>query len=332
MATASRYLRETSLIKAEAVLSLPDGTRVRAISEREAHQMAAEIRKRNVFSRHSWENDFYYNRALGFGGKTVIEVFRSGQPADVAVEVGSVAEWAELVALLSVTLATERKVFLRRVGGGLVEQTEIDLIMGPNLRQLRSKSRVAPKRTGFPLTRQAIARFQRLGFSELYSLLTSDSPFTPRLRRSAGWLSESRREPNLEAAVVKSVISLESLLILSESEPLSRSLSDRAAFLLSPLLETRRRVADLVGRLYEARSGIVHGGRRKRKKLTPRLLEACDRLAVLLLLVVAHNAAGWIDEEGFRRWASDERLGPPSRLTLPFPPVYLSRALGLGEL
>ncbi len=331
MATVSRYLRETSLIKAEAVLSLPDGSRVRAISEREATQMAAEIRKRNLFSRHSWENDFYYNRALSFGGKTVIEVFRTGQPNDIAAEVASVAEWGETVALLSVTLATERKTFLRRVGGGPVERTEIDLILGPDLRHLRSKSRVAPKRTGFPLTRQAVTRFERLGFSKLYTLLTTQSPFSARLRRAAGWLSESRREPNLEAAVVKSVISLESLLILGESEPLSRSLSERSAFLLSPLPETRRRVGTLVGRLYEVRSGIVHGGRRKRKNLTPRLLEACDRLAVLLLMVTAHNSDSWVDEDGFRRWVGDERWGPPSRLVLPFPPVYLSRALGLGE-
>ena len=67
MATLSRYLRETSRIKAEAVLSLPDGTRVRVISEREAKQMATEIQKRNVFSRHSWENDFYEGELILVG-------------------------------------------------------------------------------------------------------------------------------------------------------------------------------------------------------------------------------------------------------------------------
>lgn len=330
-AIASRYIRETSLIVAQAVLSLPDSSRVRRVSQREADEMAAAIRKRSVFSRHSWENDFYYQRALSFAGKTIIEVFRPGQPNDIARDAEVTSELIEMLVLLSTTPAAQRDVFMRKLGIGTRQQTEFDLILGPDLRYLRSRTRTAAKRTGFPLDRTAVARFQRLGFPLLYNASRAKSPLGARLHRSLSWLFESRREPNLEAAIVKTAIALETLLVFGESEPVTRSLSERAAFLLSPKPDTRKRVAALVSRLYEARSGVVHGGKRKRKSVSPRLLEGGDRLAVLLLLVVSGNTSTWPDEDAFRSWLQDERWRAPTRITLPFAPVYLSRALAFSE-
>jgi len=327
--TLSRYIRETSLLESRAVLNLPDSSRLRSISQAEAKQMAAEIRKRNVFARHSWENDFYYQRALSLAGKTIIEVFRPGQPRDITDDAASASNLIEILVLLSKTLAIPRCVYQRQLGISARQRTEIDLVIGPSLHYLRSRARKAPRYSGVHIDKTDVARFQRIGFCHLYAAASKQNGL--RLRRCASWLYESRREPNNEAAIVKSAIALESLLILTASEPLARSLAERAAFLLSPKPDTRKRVARLVCRLYEARSTVVHGGRKKRRSDLPRLLEASDRLAVLLLLVVAANDSKWGDEEAFRSWLHDERWGPPTRIVLPFAPVYLSRALAFSE-
>ncbi len=285
--------------------------------------MAGEIRKRNVFVRHSWENNFYYQRALSLAGKTIIEVFRPGQPRDITDDAASASNLIEILTVLSKTVAVPRSVFQRQLGISARQRTEVDLVIGPSFHYLRSRVHKAPRYSGLPIDKTDVARFQRIGFCHLYAAASKQNAIGLRLQRCASWLYESRREPHDEAAIVKTAIALESLLILTASEPLARSLAERAAFLLSPKPDTRKPVARLIGRLYEARSTVVHGGRKQRRTDLPRLLEAGDRLAVLLLLVVAANGSKWGDEEAFRAWLHDERWGPPARIVLPFAPTAL---------
>ena len=58
----ARYMRTTSMLSAQSELGLPNSDRIRFFSKDEASILAENIRKRNVFSRHSWENNFYLQR------------------------------------------------------------------------------------------------------------------------------------------------------------------------------------------------------------------------------------------------------------------------------
>ena len=151
------------------------------------------------------------------------------------------------------------------------------------------------------------------------------------MQQSAGWLFESRLETDLNAAIVKTAIALESLLIASESESLRNPLSERGSFLLSDEPLRRRRIARNVRAFYDVRSGIVHGGRR-RPFPNENLLEGIDRMVLLLLLTLGANASAWasfdrvVEEVEIRKWGAKGVT-----ICRPFPSSVLSRALKLCE-
>jgi len=260
-------------LHATTALSLPHDTNIRFLSEEEADQLSALVRKRNVFARHSRENDFYLQRIGSLGNRTVIETLRPGDPDDMMLNAQCAAEWAEKTALLSSVLAVDRKTLHRRLGMDVLRQSEMDITIGRAFKYLRSKSRRRRGKQGLELNKTFVNRFNRCGFSGLYSLCIDDAEASSWMQLSLGWIYESRLETYTPAAVVKTAIALESLLIFSESESLARSLSERAAFILSPNPQERERISSIVKRFYEARSGVVHGSRKKSKKLTLNLLE-----------------------------------------------------------
>lgn len=51
--------------------------------EDEVEKLSTEITNRNVFARHSRENNFYLQRVLELSDTTVIEVFVPGLPEDI---------------------------------------------------------------------------------------------------------------------------------------------------------------------------------------------------------------------------------------------------------
>jgi hypothetical protein len=116
-------------------------------------------------------------------------------------------------------------------------------------------------------------RFSRCGFDTLANYIQSNSDISNRLAVSLAWLFDSRIEPRLAASVVKTSIALESLLIFSESESLAQSLSERAAFILSPDPSRRQQISRMLKRFYDARSGVVHGSQKKAKNSLRRFLK-----------------------------------------------------------
>ncbi|MDX6404126.1 MAG: hypothetical protein QOH70_1581 [Blastocatellia bacterium] len=76
----SRYIRTTSQLKAEVLLKFPDSSQLRFFSEIEAAKLADTLRRRNVFARHSGENDFYVKQVTQLSNRTIIELYRFGEP------------------------------------------------------------------------------------------------------------------------------------------------------------------------------------------------------------------------------------------------------------
>jgi len=328
----SRYIRSSWMLCSRSELQLSDKTRIRLFPENEADQLAEITRKRNVFARHSWENSFYLQRIKALSNRTVIEVFRLGDPDDMINEAEQFAIALEKLAVLSTTFSMSRSELQRRLALSEYRRSEFDVTIGRDFNYLRSKSK--PERTvqGIAIDERFCRRFERCGFPTLLSFCVTDNDIARRVRRTVDWLFESRLEPGLSAAAVKTSIALESLLIFSESESLSSSLSERAAFILSPSEETRRKVSRLVKNFYDIRSGVVHGNRKKAAMLTARLLDAVDRLILMLCLIIASNSDKWISQETLREWSESQRWGGPStNVLIPIPAMYIRNTLTMYE-
>ena len=102
----SRYVRTTWMLNAQCNLELSAfKARVRFLSDQEAAGLAETARRRNVFARHSWENNFYIQQIFKLSNKTVIEVLRPGDPDDMLSDAQTVAGLLERLAVLSSTFA-----------------------------------------------------------------------------------------------------------------------------------------------------------------------------------------------------------------------------------
>jgi hypothetical protein len=288
-------------------------------------------RRRNVFARHSWENNFYIERIRLLSGATILEAFAPGSIDQMVHGAQATVELLEKVALISSCLGTRRKRTQDLLAISGHRRFGFDLAIAEGFQFLRSSARREPKPRGIPIHDTFVKRFNRCGFPALVRIGSASTGLSPRLQSAVSWLFESRQEPAPEAAVVKSAIALEALLILNEHESLRGPLSDRAAFILADDASLRRRISKAVKGFYDNRSGIVHGGRR-RGKVPPHQLEGIDRLLVLLMVTLASNAALWPTFDSVTNWVDEQRWGASvSRIKRPFPASHLTRAVQLAD-
>jgi len=317
------------LLRSTAPLHFPDLSKVRFFEEGEAIQFARQIRKSNVFARHSPEN-FYVKRVEELANRTIIEVRRLGKPDDIYKEAERVAELVEKIAVLSTTLVLRKDALLRKLAISPNIRPEINFISDRKLQLISSRSQRVPSAEGIVIDKQFCARFSKCGFFDLFEYCQDQTDLALRVRSSADWLVESRREARLTASVVKTAIALESLLIFAESESLARSLSERAAFMLSSSFDTRQEISRVINQFHEVRSGVVHGSRKRVSKLSESLVECVDRLCLLLQLIVSANSRSWTNVDDLRKWCEKQRWGGPSRdVRIPFSGRYLNNALAL---
>jgi hypothetical protein len=304
---------------------------IRRISATESAALAEETRKRNVFARHSWENSFYLKRAGQLADTTVVEVYRSGTLDQILPAARSISEEVEKAAVLSSVLGLRRDKAHNLIALSRHRRYGFDLAISPGFQYLRSSERGEAAPRGIRVDQTFVRRFNRCGFERLILAAVSGDDVGKRLEQAVGWLFESRLETSPQAAVVKTAIALESLLIVSDSESLRGPLSERTAFLLSDEPAKRHRIAKSVKAFYDLRSGIVHGGR-KRVSVSSTLLEGVDRLVLLLLLTISANTSSWqsfnqvIAEVEGRKWGGGQTV-----IRRPYPGSHLTRALLLCE-
>jgi hypothetical protein len=93
------------MLSAGTSLMFGDRSRIRRFSTKEANELAEKVGKRNVFARHSWENDFYVQRAKALADHTVIEVVLPGDPQAIAERAEKEAWSIERLTVLSAILA-----------------------------------------------------------------------------------------------------------------------------------------------------------------------------------------------------------------------------------
>lgn len=327
----SRYVRTTWMLNAQCSLELTTfKARVRFMPAQETASFTETARQRNVFARHSWENNFYIQRIGELSNTTVIEVLRPGDPDDMIPEAQAVAVLLERLTVLSSTFILSRPDLHRLLAITQDRSSSIDFTFGRQFFYLRSTSRPVSIAKGIVINDRFVRRFERCGFPQLLAVCTSNKEIARRLEIATRWLFESRQEPLMPAAVVKTAIALEALLIANESEPLTRALSERAAFILSRDTETRHAISRNVRKFYATRSAVVHGSRRQTINLSPGLLDGMDRLILLLCLMIAANITGWHSMEALTAWCEDQKWGSPAvNVIQPFPCKYLNGAIRL---
>jgi hypothetical protein len=328
----SHYIRISLLLSSKTILNLHNSCRIRFLDSNEASKIAEQARKYNVFARHSGEENFYLKRLNELGNNTIIEILRAGSPKDLYSDLAKTADLIEKVAVISTTFAMKKDKLLNKIGINKKPRREFDFVIGPQYRSLKTRTISSPRSLGIHVDERFNNRFSRCGFNEMIDHFQMRSSMSERALASFNWLFESRVESQFPASVVKTSITLETLLIISDSESLSQSLSERSAFILSTDPFERQRISKIIKRFYEGRSGIVHGSKKKVKKMTPMLLEGVDRITLLILLIFSANPTLWLTKEDLYSWFEIQRWGAPSNnLAIPYPKSYLQYALRLCE-
>ncbi len=327
----SQYIRNTWMFSAQTTLEFLDSSKIRFFSSDEAERLAEQVRKRNVFARHSWENNFYYQRAKDLASQTVIEICRPGDPKSIREKTEEIATQIERIAVLSSTLVVKKKDLLRKLGISTKPKSELNFSYSPDFQYISSTSKATPTTQGLLIDKTFVKRFAQCGFNRLTNYVQSNSDLASRVDLSLQWLFDSRTEPRIQASVVKTSIALESLMIFNEFESIAQSLSERAAFILSSNPTRRKLISRSLKRFYDVRSGVVHGSPKKANKLTSTLLETVDRITLLLSLVISANSKTWTNTDEIREWCETQRWGEPStEIIIPFPDIYLKNVLAVA--
>lgn len=325
----SRYIRTSWRLSASATLPVPElNARIRFFSAEEARVLNESAQRNNPFIRRPYGNPFYPRRIESLSDRTVIEIYSGGSPSEVWQQLNHLARLIENVAILSSSLSLSRSQLHKCLSIAQDRGDDFDIVIGPRFKSFRSKSPRTKVPKGILVDSRFVKRFQANGFIELTRFCSSNVELSAKVSNALSWLVDSRQEPRLSAAIVKSSIALESLLIFNDSEPLSRSLSERCAYLLTPKPETRARISRAVKDFYEARSGVVHGGRRKTELISPTMIEGVDRLILLACIVLAGNRTKWASKDALQSWCESQKWDAPDlSVAFPFSLRYLQAAI-----
>lgn len=318
----SYYFKTSWILNAKKDLNLKNG-RVHLYRECEAEELSNLISKNNVFQRLRFSNQFYVNRARELANQTVIELYNGR-------DLEECARWVEKVSVFVFTLANHRDKLSKYLQITEETRTVIDLKIDRDCYYLSSSQKKVNVPEGLPIDKEFLSRYNRCSFRTLVNIFNVENQVSKRIKNSLEWLFQSRTEPLLESAIVKSAIALESLLIFSSNESLRRSLSHRVPIFLSIDRETRIEISKYIKKFYDARSAIVHGGRKKEKYIKPELLEGIDRIIILLNLILANNIERWDTNQKLTAWFKNEKFGEPDRtVEIPFSKSYVKNALRL---
>ena len=328
----SRFLQTSWRISVETPILLTNPRiLIHKIGSRDVNDLAEKARKRNPFSRHSYESDFYVQRLREFSGKTVIDIFIEGSPDNTIIKSQKAANTVEKLILLSSIFAVSREQFLKQYGITSYDRTNYDISIGPRFRFLKTKKQSKGEHHPLMIDERTYRRFYRCRFPKLISSCLGDTKISKRLNNATSWLFQSRYDPSLQSSTVKTAIALESLLMFDEHESITQSLSERAAFLLSNDTEIRNNISRLIKRFYSIRSGIVHGSKKRNRKPNIRILESIDRIVLILCIIIAENDSKWKTNEDLKNWFLKEKFGAPDlSVNVPLPEMYLSNAINRG--
>jgi len=294
------------------------------MSVADATTLAERIRRGYVFARRGGESNFYVQRALSFSGVSVIELFGPGTCSNATAVHRAVT--AENVVAASLVLVGARKRFLQQAIGEPAAYIDLFVTSRNSRLAVSSTSGAGRLPSGAVIDRDASERYRRNGFSALYQLAVATTEVSGRASAALSWLTASRVEPIETAAVVKTAIALEALLV-SGREPSTRAVSERSAYLLSDDPDERQQISAATQRFYDVRSSVVHGTRALPQDRVQKALEYGDRMVVLLMLAIAAQLSEWKSIADVQKYCDDIRWGRTRPCKRPWRRGYLNQAL-----
>lgn len=328
----SRYIKIIPYLNVKKTFQLSNDISISHFSENENENLIMKVRKRNVFARHSWENDFYITRLKSFSGKSIISIVGPGTPKDINFDAREISQFIENILIVSTIFSIKREDLHRKLSSVNYSEINYDFSYSQDLRYLKSKT-LTKKSEFIVIDDYFIKKFEKIGFYNLFNSYFVKSEISSRIKKSLNWLYQSRNEQNLNAAIVKSSIALESLLIFSDSESLSKSLSERTAFILSSSPKERGKISKIVNEFYNARSAIVHGGKKKVKSISINIIESMDRLLTLTQLIICTNLNLWKSDNELKNWCEEQKWGEEYKnVNIPFSKNYLNNAIKVSKL
>ncbi len=187
-------------------------------------------------------NDDSYGRYFGIRGSIVTSILR--QMLLYPKGPGFVGSQIERVGtLFEVELDTERMKFMKK--NGLREFSEI--LAKPNRSDL--ENRIVSSVLWFGKATDVVLSHKR----------TSGSTFEVIRPRKRTKLTQAEMM-NPYDRLLKLTVSLETLLIFDQSEPIRSNLAERVAFVVAKNYSSRKNVVNFVKKMYAYRSSIVHHG------------------------------------------------------------------------
>jgi hypothetical protein len=300
---------------------------IRHLSSVEARRLQELVSRKNVVH----ERSFYVQRVAELADRSVIECVLPGSPKQITARARRMSDLIEAAAVASTALYMSRRELHSTLGITSHRKDTVDFIVGPEFRRLSAASRREVQPRGITVDQRFANRFRRVGADLVVAVASGNGPLATRCSQALTWLLEARLENSAPAAVVKASIAFETLLGITDGEPLRRTLSERAAFLLSDEPTTRSRVSALVRSFYDARSRIVHGGRRSKAVSSEPLLEAAERIALLCLLTLSQNSDLFAVQDTMIKWFDGQRWGIKSNVARSFRPGDLKRGLLRGQ-
>ena len=327
----SRYIKIIPYLNVVKPLQLSDDISISYLSTNDIDNLLIKLKKKKIYTRHSWENDFYVKRLKSFSEKSIVSIVGAGTPNEISSNSRDISNFIENILIVSTIFSIKRNELHSKLSA-INSEINYDFSYSQDFRYLKSKT-LTKKSDFIAIDDSFIKKFERIGFPILFNSYFEKSEIVTRIKKSINWLYQSRIEQNLNAAIVKSAIALESLLIFSDSESLSKSLSERTAFILTSNPIVRSKLSKIVNEYYNARSAIVHGGRKKVKSISENIIESMDRLLTLMYLMICTNLNRWKSDDDLRDWCEQQKWGEEyNNINVQFAKYYLSNAIKASKL
>ncbi len=146
--------------------------------------------------------------------------------------------------------------------GWKVYESEKCLLLSDAGKSFRMIERVRDKGLHWTITDNVLQFMQTSPFVKLESLLSNcnKNKFQEDLFNSLLIYSKHTLKRDVSDKIMYVLVSLESILLKNESEPIQQNLSDRIAFIISKDSKIRQYVAKKVKEVYQIRSKFIHHG------------------------------------------------------------------------
>lgn len=316
------FVRTTPRLQAVVKVKLGNAT-FKKWDANAAGQLAESLRRRSVFARHSAERELYSGKALLFRDRTAMEItFAPGHASD-ADAIRETADHYERLIFLTEACWRDRAHVHRALGVSVHDHGDeaVDLLMEADLHHVSTLTRRPHRKDGLRIDGATGKRALRVGFTPavVETLVGAATAIAKRAQHALHWLEQSRLEPNMEAALVKTSIGFETLFVLSDNEPLRKVISERLAFLLGGTSTQRAAIAALFTKFYDYRSAVVHGGSRRSRPVD---LNVADRLLLLACTSIAFHSPRLNSTDDMRTWFEGMRWATSD----PVPEVPFARA------